>query len=84
MLVTSIFSFSHNVIYPINQEIIIVATLNLLSENTFNLVQSKNLSLGKELKGVHTRFTTQSQLLTTLQKKKNVESIVQKGEKASN
>ena len=41
ILVTSIFSFSHNVFYCITQrEIIILATMNLSSGNAFNLVSS--------------------------------------------
>ena len=46
MVVTSIIFFSHNVFYPIKSEIIIWATFILLSDNTFNLDQSKILLFG--------------------------------------
>ena len=49
MLVTSIFSFSHNVFYPSKTNFNFSATFNLSSANAFNLDQSKNLSFGKEL-----------------------------------
>ena len=48
MLVTNLFSFSHNVFLPI-KEIIIWVTFILSSSNAFNLVTSKILSFGKEL-----------------------------------
>ena len=50
MLVTSIFSFSHNVFDPIkHKEVIILANFILLSANASNLDQSGVLSFGKEL-----------------------------------
>ena len=48
MLVTSIFSFSHNVFYPSKKEFLFL-TFNLLSANAFKLDQSQNLLLGKEV-----------------------------------
>ena len=55
MLVTSIFSFSHNIFYISKTEIIILATFILLSANAFNLVTSKILSFGRVNK--HILFT---------------------------
>ena len=52
MLVTSIFSFSYNVFYSNTDRNNISATFNLLSANALNLVQSENLSFGKELSGL--------------------------------
>ena len=50
MLVTSIFSFSHDVFYSIKKrKIVILATFYLASANAFNLDTSKILSFGKEL-----------------------------------
>ena len=51
MLVTSIFSFSHNVLYSIlcKTNFNFLITFILSSANVFNLDQLKNLSLGKEL-----------------------------------
>ena len=46
MLVTCIFSFSHNVFFP-ETEIIILATFNLLSAKALDMVKSKKLSFGK-------------------------------------
>ena len=54
MLVTSIFSFSHNVFNPINSEIILLAAFNLLSANALNLIQSKNNNhLEKSTSSIH-------------------------------
>ena len=50
MLVTSIFSFSHNVFHPSPQKINFSVTFILLSASPFSLDRSKNLSFGKELK----------------------------------
>ena len=50
MLVTSIFSFSTIFSMLSNTKIIILVTFNLSSANALNLVLSKKLSLGKELK----------------------------------
>ena len=49
MLVTSIFSFSHNVSYPSQNKFQISAKFDLLSANASNLDQSKYFSFGKEL-----------------------------------
>ena len=49
MLVTSIFSFSHNVFNPIRDKNHHSSCIILLSANAFNFDQSKILSLGKEL-----------------------------------
>ena len=50
MLVTSIFLLSHSVFSTLSKrEIVILATLNLLTANASNLIQSKILSFGKEL-----------------------------------
>ena len=49
MLVTSIFSFSHNVSTLSQIEIIILAILTFLSANAFNLDKSKILLFSKEL-----------------------------------
>ena len=49
MLVISVFSFSHNVFNPSKKEFLFSVTFILSSANDFNLDQSKNLSLGKEL-----------------------------------
>ena len=50
MLVGSIFSFYHNVFYHSKNKIHFLMTLILLSADTLNLDQSKNLSFGKEWK----------------------------------
>ena len=55
MLVTSIFSFSHNV-FCAEREIIISAPFILSSENSFNLDQSKILPFGKELRAFDQYF----------------------------
>ena len=52
ILVTSIFSFSYHVFYPIKGRHIIRATFILLSANAFNLVISEILSFGS-VKGLH-------------------------------
>ena len=57
MLVTSIFSFSNNVFYPSQNKFQFSAKFNLSSANAFNLDQSKNLSLGKELMHLQTVLT---------------------------
>ena len=49
MLVTNIFSFSHNLFYPSQNKFQFLAEFNLSSANAFNLEQSKNLSFGKDL-----------------------------------
>ena len=49
MLVSSIFSFSHNVSYHLKKNFCFLITLILSSANAFNLDQSKNLSFGKGL-----------------------------------
>ena len=49
MLVTSIFFYSHNVFYLIQNKFAIWITFNLSSANAFNLDQSNNLTSGKEL-----------------------------------
>ena len=50
MLVTSIFSFSHNVFIPIKDKIIIIlVNYILLSANAFYLDQPRILSVGKKL-----------------------------------
>ena len=50
MLVTSIFSFSHNNFYPFQREFLYLSYIfNLSSASAFNLDQSKILSFGKEL-----------------------------------
>ena len=43
MLVTSIFSFSHNVFYPSQNKFVFLATFDLLSANAFKLDLCKNL-----------------------------------------
>ena len=52
MLVTSIFFFSHNVLYLIQNKFAIWTMFNLSSANAFNLDLSKILSFGKELRKV--------------------------------
>ena len=52
LLLTSIFSFSNNVFYPIKTESIILATSYLSFANALNLVQSKKMLFRKELKNV--------------------------------
>ena len=59
MLVNSIFFFSYNVFYSILLRITILATADLSSANALNLVMSKNLSLGKELKKNYPNSTLQ-------------------------
>ena len=49
ILVTRIFSFSHNVCYPSKKNFRFPVTFILSSANAFNLDLSKNLSFGKEL-----------------------------------
>ena len=49
MLVTSIFSFSHNVFYPSQNKFQFFSHIYLSSANAFSLNQSKILSFGKEL-----------------------------------
>ena len=58
MLVTSIFSFSHNVHTLPKTNFKISATSNLSSANVFNLDQSENLLFGKELsfQYIHTMY----------------------------
>ena len=53
-MVTSIFSFSHNVFYPITDRNL---TFNLSSANALNLVQSKKLIFDKCLSLYHTMTT---------------------------
>ena len=50
LLVTSIFSFSHNVFYPAQEEFLFICYIYLSSANAFNLVQTTNLSFGNGLK----------------------------------
>ena len=51
MLVTGIFSFSHNIFYPFPEIIFSFSAMSiLLSANAYNLDKSKNLSFGKEWK----------------------------------
>ena len=49
MLVTSIFSFSHNVFYPVKENVIILSTSKVTSANDFIFYLSKILCCGKEL-----------------------------------
>ena len=49
MLVTSIFSFSHDVFDPSLNKIQFLSHIIFLSANAFNLDRSKNLLFGKEL-----------------------------------
>ena len=49
MLVTSIFSFSHNVFYSIKYRIFFLLLFNLSAANALNLVSSKTLSFGNGL-----------------------------------
>ena len=49
MLVTSIFSFTHNVFYPLKTNFNFSVTFILSSANAFNLDLTKILSFGKEL-----------------------------------
>ena len=49
ILVTNFFSFSHNVFYPSQNIFQFSRTFILSSVNAFNLDQSKNLRIGKEL-----------------------------------
>ena len=53
MLVPSIFSFSHSVIYSIMEWNCVFS--NLLPANAFNLVKSKILSFGKRVKLIATK-----------------------------
>ena len=48
-MLTSIFSFSHNLFYPSQNKFQFSATFILLSANAYNLDQSKILSFGREL-----------------------------------
>ena len=50
MLVTSIFSFSHNVFYPSQNNFKFSFMFILFSGQFFNLDQAKNMSFGKELR----------------------------------
>ena len=51
MLVTSIFSFSHNVFYPVGESEIIISIIFIMSSaNAFILDHSKFPLFGKELK----------------------------------
>ena len=74
MLVTSIFSFSHNVFYPSKDKFYIYSTLKLSSSNAVTLDKSKILSYINPLPHNHD--------LTTLRKKPF--ENVGKGENASN
>ena len=65
MLVTSIFSFSHNLFYYTLKKIQFFAKFNLSSANAFSLDQSKKLSFGKELKKMGNTLWKES--LTQLQ-----------------
>ena len=56
MLVTCIFSFSHNVFLQSKRKFIILVTFHLSSANAFSLDQSKILSFGKELTLYQTTF----------------------------
>ena len=63
MLLTSIFSFSHNVFYPFQKKFPFFCHIYfviLLSANAFNLDQPKILSFGKELTlySIDTHFDT--------------------------
>ena len=49
LLITSNFSFSHSVFYPLRELSIISSNLKLSSANSFNLEESKMLSFGKGL-----------------------------------
>ena len=49
LLVTSNFSFSHSVFYPLRELSVISSNLKLSSANSFNLEESKMLSFGKGL-----------------------------------
>ena len=49
MLVTSIFSFSHIVFYPIKNRNNNCSNIQFVVSNALNLVQSKTLLFGKEL-----------------------------------
>ena len=49
MLATTIFPFSHNVLFPFQKRFQLLAKSNLLSADAFNLDQSKGLLFGKEL-----------------------------------
>ena len=53
MLDTSIFSFSHNVFYPVRNKFLIGVTFMLSSANAFKLDKSKILLFGKELNFYH-------------------------------
>ena len=54
LLVTSNFSFSHNVFYPLRELSVISSNLKLSSANSFNLEESKMLSFGKGLNTCNT------------------------------
>ena len=62
MLVTSIFSFSHNVFYPWKKEVNFSVTFILSSANDFSLDQFKIVSFSKELS---TRVDNQEQRFLT-------------------
>ena len=47
MLVTSIFSFSHNVFCSSQKEFLFICYIYFLSANAFNLVQSLNFTFGR-------------------------------------
>ena len=99
MLLTSIFTFSHNVFYPSQKEFLLLSMYILLSANAFNLDHSKSLSFSKELRIQYqvtaSKYNASGPLLpedgSFIFLKINiiyrglwkVENIVQKGENAS-
>ena len=64
MLVTSIFSFSHNVFYPSQKRFQFFVTFILSSTNAFNLDKSKVLSFGK---GLNSRQNNQNRITNLVQ-----------------
>ena len=87
MLVTSIFSFSHNVFYPSQNKFQFLSHIYLSSANASSSDRSKILSFGKEFMLTVLKpsqpFTKQSQVLTTLKQKSFVNNAG-KGENTCN
>ena len=85
LLVTSNFSFSHSVFYPLGELSSIFMKFEIVVCNLFQFGRVQNLLFGKRLNGrqTHLLFTTQSRLLMTL-KKNTFENIVGNRENAGN
>ena len=62
MLVTSIFSFSHNVFYPYRNKLQILVTFMVKSANAFNLDKANFLGFGKGLRLVQVKSIYRQQV----------------------